>query len=151
MALGVPNPTSELATPRSYPGRRRSSSGRHRLWFGAARGSGPLFEHDRSFCGVNRTEADKIQFSVEIYRRVQQGRLREPSSIEFTDIPDDAYDGDGSPPDLDELELPDLLLKDGPVRERLLDVLTGLRNPPKVATISQFADCDLETARDYLE
>lgn len=71
--------------------------------------------------------------------------------MDLTDIPDDAYDGDESPPDLDELESPDSLLKSGPIRERLLDVITGLRTPTKVSAIAALADCDTETARDYLK
>lgn len=71
--------------------------------------------------------------------------------MELTDIPDDAYEGDESPPNLDELESPDSLLKGGPIRERLLDIVTGLRTPTKVSAIAEFADCDTETARDYLE
>ena len=71
--------------------------------------------------------------------------------MDFTDIPDGAYDGEQSPPDLDELESPDSLFKGGPIRERLLDVVVGLRTPTKVSTIAERADCDTETARDYLE
>jgi hypothetical protein len=75
----------------------------------------------------------------------------EASRMDLTDVPDDAYDGDESPPDLDELESPDSLLKGGPIRERLLDVVTGLRTATKVSTVAELADCDAETARDYLE
>ncbi len=71
--------------------------------------------------------------------------------MDLTDIPDDAYDGGESPPDLDALESPDSLRKDGPIRERLLDVVVGLRTPTKVSSIAERADCDTETARDYLE
>ena len=71
--------------------------------------------------------------------------------MELTDIPDDAYDGDESPPDLDELESTDSLFTGGPIRERLLDVVTGLRTPTTVSTIAALADCDSETARSYLE
>ena len=71
--------------------------------------------------------------------------------MDLTDIPDDAYDGDESPPDLDALESPESLLTDAPTRERLLDVVVGLRTPTKVSTIAEYADCDTETARDYLE
>jgi len=71
--------------------------------------------------------------------------------MNLTDIPDDAYDGEETPPNLDELESPDSLLKGGPIRERLLDVVVGLRTPTKVSTIAERADCDPETARDYLE
>jgi predicted ArsR family transcriptional regulator len=71
--------------------------------------------------------------------------------MDTTDIPDDAYAGEGSPPDLDELESPGSLLEGGPIRERLLDVVTGLRTPTRVSDIADVADCDTETARDYLE
>ena len=71
--------------------------------------------------------------------------------MDLTDIPDDAYEGEESPPDLDGLESPESLLKGGPIRERLLDVVVGLRTPTKVSTIAEYADCDTETARDYLE
>ena len=71
--------------------------------------------------------------------------------MNLTDIPDDAYDGEETPPNLDELESPDSLLKGGPIRERLLDIVVGLRTPTKVSTIAERADCDTETARDYLE
>jgi len=37
--------------------------------------------------------------------------------MDLTDIPDDAYDGDESPPDIDALESPESLLKDAPTRE----------------------------------
>jgi predicted ArsR family transcriptional regulator len=70
--------------------------------------------------------------------------------MDITDIPDDAYEGDDSPPDLDELESPASLLTDGPIRERLLDVVTGLRTPTKVSEVAALVDCDAETARDYL-
>ena len=71
--------------------------------------------------------------------------------MDLTDIPGDAYDGEESPPNLDELESPDSLLKRGPIRERLLDTVVGIRTPTKVSTIAERADCDTETARDYLE
>jgi hypothetical protein len=71
--------------------------------------------------------------------------------MDLTDIPDDAYDGEESPPNLDDLESLDTLLRDGPIRERLLDVVVGLRTPTKVSTIAKRADCGTETARDYLE
>lgn len=70
--------------------------------------------------------------------------------MDITDIPDDAYVGDESPPDFDEIESPESLLTDGPIRERLLDVVTGLRTPTKVSDIADLAGCDTETARDYL-
>ncbi len=70
--------------------------------------------------------------------------------MDVTDIPEGAYDGAESPPDLTELESPETLLKDGPIRERLLDVITGLRTPTKVSDIADLADCGTETGRDYL-
>jgi predicted ArsR family transcriptional regulator len=71
--------------------------------------------------------------------------------MELTDIPGGAYDGDETPPDLDEFESPEALLSGGPIRERLLDVITGLRRPTKVSDVADRADCDTETARDYLK
>lgn len=71
--------------------------------------------------------------------------------MDLTDIPTEAYDGDESPPDLDELESPKSLLRGGPIRERLLDIVVGLRTPTKVSTIADLAECDAETAREYLE
>lgn len=71
--------------------------------------------------------------------------------MELTDIPGEAYDGDESPPDIDELESPKTLLKEGPIRERVLDVIIGLRSPTKVSDIADLADCDTETTRDYLK
>jgi hypothetical protein len=71
--------------------------------------------------------------------------------MDLTDIPDEAYDGSESPPDLDDLESPESLLRSGPIRERLLDVIVGLRTPTKVSVIAERADCDAETARDYLK
>lgn len=71
--------------------------------------------------------------------------------MDITDIPDDAYAGDESPPDFDDIESPDSLVRGGPIRERLLDVITGLRTPTKVSHIADLADCDTETAREYLE
>lgn len=71
--------------------------------------------------------------------------------MDHTDIPDDAYEGEEPAPNLDELESPEELLKGGPIRERLLDVIVGLRTPTKVSTIAERADCDTETAREYLE
>lgn len=71
-----------------------------------------------------------------------------------TEPSDDAYAGDESPLDLNELESPDSLFTGGPIRDRLLDIVTGIRVPTKVsdiADLADFADCDTETARDYLE
>ena len=70
--------------------------------------------------------------------------------MDLTDIPNNAYDGDESPPDRSAFESPDSLLGEGPIRERLLDTVTAIRTPTKVAPIADRADCDTETARDYL-
>ena len=70
--------------------------------------------------------------------------------MDLTDIPDAAYDGEESPPALNELTFPESLLKGGQIRERLLDVVVGLRRPMKVSTVADRADCDTETAREYL-
>lgn len=70
--------------------------------------------------------------------------------MDVTDIPEEAYDGTESPPDLTELESPETVFTDGPIRERLLDVITGLRTPTKVSDIADFAGCGTETARNYL-
>jgi len=75
----------------------------------------------------------------------------ETAHMDLTDIPDNAYNGDESPPNLDELESPDSLLTGGSIRERILAVLTGLRTPTKVSEIADLADCDTETARSYLK
>lgn len=69
--------------------------------------------------------------------------------MELTDIPDDAYDGEESPPDFEARSSIESLT-DAPIRERLLDVVVGVRTPTKVSTIAARADCDTETARDYL-
>ena len=71
--------------------------------------------------------------------------------MDLTDIPDDAYDGDESAPDLTAFESPDSLLTGGSIRERLLDTVTAIRTPTKVSIIADRADCDTETARDYLK
>ena len=68
----------------------------------------------------------------------------------LTDIPTAAYDGEESLPALDALDSPNSLLKGGSIRERLLDVVVGLRTPTKVSTVAERAECDTETARDYL-
>lgn len=71
--------------------------------------------------------------------------------MDFTAIPDDASDGEEAPPAFDELASPESLFRDGPIRERLLDVVVGLRTPTKVSTIADHAECDTETAREYLQ
>jgi len=76
---------------------------------------------------------------------------KQAPQVDLTDIPNEAYTDKESPPDLDGLDSLDTLFKSGPIRERLLDVVVGLRTPTKVSRIADRADCDTETARDYLE
>jgi len=71
--------------------------------------------------------------------------------MDLTDTPDDILAPDEEPPDFDALDDPGTVLKGGPIRERLLDVVLQLREPTKVSTIADRADCDTETAREYLE
>lgn len=73
------------------------------------------------------------------------------SDMDITDTPDGMPGEDEDPPEFDVWESPEELLKGGPTRERMLDVVTQLREPTKVSTIAERADCDTETARDYLE
>ena len=58
---------------------------------------------------------------------------------------------DGEPPAFDDWEEPEALVRDHPIRERMLDVVFQLREPTPVAEIADRVDCDTETARDYLE
>lgn len=53
-------------------------------------------------------------------------------------------------PAFDEWEPPEALFSDAPIRERMLDVIVGLRTPTTVTEVAQRVDCDPETARDYL-
>lgn len=69
--------------------------------------------------------------------------------MDLTDTSTDTPDGE--PPDFTDWDDPEAVLKDGPIRERLLDVITQLREPTKVATIAERVECDTETAREYLE
>lgn len=69
--------------------------------------------------------------------------------MDLTDVPD-VRDPDESPPALDALADPDRVVRDGAIRERLLDVVVQLREPATVATVADRADCDAETARTYL-
>ncbi|NHN60099.1 MULTISPECIES: hypothetical protein [Halorussus] len=71
--------------------------------------------------------------------------------MDLTDTPGDVRDTDEEPPDFDEWADPEEVLEGGSTRERMLDVVLQLREPTKVSTIADRADCDTETARDYLE
>lgn len=67
-----------------------------------------------------------------------------------TDVPEDGRGAEEGPPDFSAWADPEETLKSGPVRERLLDVLLQVREPTKVSLIAKRADCDTETAREYL-
>ena len=69
---------------------------------------------------------------------------------DLTDTPD-IHGPEEGPPDFEAWDDPEDLLRGGPIRERMLDVILQVREPRKVATIADRADCDTETARDYLE
>lgn len=71
--------------------------------------------------------------------------------MDLTDTPDDIRDPTESPPDFTEWDSPEEVFKEGPTRDRLLSVILQLRTPTKVSRIAAQADCDTETARDYLE
>lgn len=71
--------------------------------------------------------------------------------MDLTDTPDDIHNSAESPPDFTEWDSPEEVLKGGPTRERLLSVILQLRTPTKVSEIAEQADCDTETARDYLD
>lgn len=71
--------------------------------------------------------------------------------MDVTDIPDGVRDAEEEPPDFGEWDDPEDVLKDGPIRERMLDVILQVREPTKVSEIAERAECDTGTARDYLE
>lgn len=71
--------------------------------------------------------------------------------MDLTDIPEDIRGPGEEPPDFTEWDTPEEVLKDQPTRERMLDVILQLRAPTRVSEIADRADCDTETARDYLE
>ena len=60
-------------------------------------------------------------------------------------------DRDEGPPAFDEWEEPEALVRNQPIRERILDIVFQLREPTSVAEVADRVDCDTETARDYLE
>jgi predicted ArsR family transcriptional regulator len=71
--------------------------------------------------------------------------------MDITETPEGILGTDEESPDFGDWEDPETLLKDQPTRERLLDVAMQTREPTKVAVIAERADCDTETAREYLE
>lgn len=70
--------------------------------------------------------------------------------MDLTDVPD-VRTSEETPPDFDAWENPEELLKGLPTRERVLDVVLQLRDPTAVADVAERADCNTETARNYLE
>lgn len=58
---------------------------------------------------------------------------------------------DGDAPDFEAWEDPEQLFSGATIKERLLDVIVQLREPTTVATVANRADCDTETARNYLD
>lgn len=71
--------------------------------------------------------------------------------MDLTDTPDDIPTEGEEPPNFEDWDDPGEALRSGPIRERMLDVVVQLREPTKVSTIADLAECDTETARDYLE
>lgn len=71
--------------------------------------------------------------------------------MDVSETPDDIRTPEEESPDFSEWESPQSVVKGGPIRERLLDVIMQVREPTKVAVIAECADCDTETAREYLE
>lgn len=71
--------------------------------------------------------------------------------MNLTDTPAEMPGEDEEPPDFSAWDSPEEILRGGPIRERLLDVVMQLREPTKVSAIAERAECDTETARDYLE
>jgi predicted ArsR family transcriptional regulator len=71
--------------------------------------------------------------------------------MDMTETPDRMPGKDEEPPDFDAWESPEELMEGGSTRERMLDVMMQVREPTKVSEIAERADCDTETARDYLE
>ena len=71
--------------------------------------------------------------------------------MDLTDIPDAVDTTDTDPPDFTDWEDPVDAVTGGSTRERMLDVIVQLRDPRKVSTIAERADCDTETARDYCQ
>lgn len=73
------------------------------------------------------------------------------SAMDLTDTLGDISTEDEEPPDFGDWDDPKEAMRSGPIRERMLDVVVQLREPTKVSTVAERADCDTETARDYLE
>lgn len=54
------------------------------------------------------------------------------------------------PPDFEAWKDPADLFEGASIKERMLDVIVQVREPTKVSTIADRVDCDVETARNYL-
>lgn len=68
---------------------------------------------------------------------------------DLTETPE-VTDAAGDTPDFDDWDDATQLFEGESTKERMLDVIVQLREPTKVATIAERADCDTETARNYL-
>lgn len=77
--------------------------------------------------------------------------MGEETAMDLTDSADRVREPGEKKPDFEEWDDPEEVLKGGPIRERLLDVIMQVREPTTVATIAERVDCDTETARDYLQ
>jgi predicted ArsR family transcriptional regulator len=95
-------------------------------------------------------EAEIIQEDKGISQRSAYVFPLRRAQMDITETPEDIPSTDEEPPDFGDWEDPETLLKDRPIRERLLDVIMQTREPTKVAMIAEQADCDTETAREYL-
>lgn len=71
--------------------------------------------------------------------------------MDFSDTPADVPAAGEDRPPFEEWDDLEDVMRDGPIRERLRDVMLQVRTPTKVSTIAERADCDTETAREYLQ
>lgn len=71
--------------------------------------------------------------------------------MDLTETPEGIPEAGEAPPNFEQWKSPSEVLQDGSTRERLLDVVMQIREPTKVSAVAERADCDTETARDYLE
>jgi len=78
-------------------------------------------------------------------------RLKSNTMVDLTDTPNNVPDPEEEPPNFDDWDTPEKVFKDGSTKERMLDVVVQLREPQKVSQVANRAECDTETARDYLE
>ncbi|WP_136602859.1 DUF7342 family protein [Salinigranum halophilum] len=71
--------------------------------------------------------------------------------VDVFNTPDDIPRPDEEEPGLSDWESPGSVLTEGPIRERLLDVIMQVREPTTIAAVADRVDCDTETAREYLK